>query len=280
MSRTLFSALLCASTLAFAADTEVVDTQAPRPRDLTAPQGCVPIIACVATLEQRREVVVAVGIDGRSNDGELTSSGQVGVNYRLGSALEAQFVAGQLLVRDHNEPLSLPGVQAGFKVSLLGETSRRPSQAFSLHLTVPTWNPDVTWDFQAWWYLSKSINALRVDLNLMATVSDLGGDPGLQGFGTLTLVTDVGHHLALFSELYGVWGDTVTRLPGGGALLGVGFSPTDELSFDLGGEVDFHQQAPLFTVFAGLTFTPHVHAAAHPTPARRLPNGAIALLER
>jgi hypothetical protein len=152
------------------------------------------------------------------------------------------------------------------------EAEHGTAQDVTVSVMVPTLN-DPRWDLQGWWNLSKQVAAVHVDLDLMAGLTDVGGVPTLHGLGTLALVADVGHGVAVFGEVYGAANGTSTH---SGSLLGFSVRPTTSLSLDFGGEVGF-SQSPAMTVFAGVSFTPRAKHVSAPLPLE-LPAGAIALL--
>ncbi|MDP1829176.1 MAG: hypothetical protein Q8L48_38285 [Archangium sp.] len=227
------------------------------PSTAQSAQGCAPAIACAAILDSTEQVLVAAGSDGRSGDGLLVHPGQMVIKYQLTSALEFDLYSNTLFLPGIGRPpVSAEGVQPGLKVALSPESAWLPSFDASVHLTVPSWNPGQTWDFEAWWYFSKTFSFLRADLNLMFAVADVRGAPALQGLGTLTLTADLGRGVTLFGEAFATWGDRPALPPGAGVFSGLSVAVTDELALDVGAEAALHVDRGIFTVFAGVTWVP------------------------
>lgn len=260
MARFPFLALLAALP-AMAAEPVVVDVVE---EETEAPGRCAPAIACSAKLAATDLVAVEAGSDGRTGDGELIHGGQMIARYTLGAGVEFQ-VYSDTLYLPGTDPRSSEAVQPGLKFSLLPETALRPSYDMSVHLTMPTWHPDTTWDFEAWAYFSKTVGALKTDFNMMVAVSDLDETAQAHGMGTLTLTLDAGHGVNLFTEAYATFGATQALPPGGGVFSGVSIAATDSLVFDVGAEVGYHDEAR-YTVFAGLTWVPG--GQQRPQPSR------------
>lgn len=272
MARFSVVALLC-SLPALAAQPSVTDAVAD---EAEAPSRCAPALVCTAKLAVENGVSVEAGSDGRGGDGELVHAGQMVVKYTLAPRLEFQVYSNTLILAGA-APRSAEAVQPGLKVSLLDETELGPAYDLSVHLTMPGADPTATWDLEAWAYLSKTVGALKADLCFMFAMTNLAAEPAAQGLGMLTLVTDLGGGVNLFSELYGTWGATQLMPPGAGVFGGVSVAATDELLVDVGAEVGFHE-AGRYTFFAGVTWVPGSGGGdARPQP--RLPPGAVARLD-
>ncbi|MBL8935807.1 MAG: hypothetical protein JNM69_14725 [Archangium sp.] len=260
----LLSAL--AAGPALAAETVLVDSATDQ--QPSSPQGCVPITACVATIAQdERLFVVESGIDGRTPDGVLIHDPQTIVHATLSERAELQLVVdGLSLPFQRRSTVDIGAVQPGLKVSLLPEARWLPSQAISLHVTMPT-TLDGTTDFEAWWYQSKNLGPVRLDLNLMSSLANVLGEVQVQSMGTFTVVYGVNDSLRLFAEAYGTIGQTQQRAPGVGVLSGVGLALSREVTVDVAAEVAFHQlPVPIVSGFAGFTITPGALALADEVP--------------
>lgn len=182
--------------------------------------------------------------------------GQTVVKYALHPRVELDFYTNTLILAGA-EPRSHAGLQPGLKVSLLAETAWLPAHDLSLHLTVPTFDLAQTWDFEAWWYLSKSFGPLSLNLNFMLALNDVLGEQALQGMATLTVSSELVERLSLFGELFGTWGQTQALPPGAGLFAGVSVAATDQVSIDVGAELALHEgRSPAVTVFAGVTWIP------------------------
>ncbi len=230
-----------------------------------ASRRCAPAIACAAPLPASEGVTVLAGSDGRDGDGQLVHAGQMSVTYQLAQKVQFNFVSNTLVLPEAT-PRHANGVQPGLKLSLLDESSRFPSNALSLHLTVPTWAGDQTWDFEGWWYFSKTFAAVKADLNVMVAVSDVMGRPAPQGLTTLTISTGLWHGVGLFGEAWATWGQTRARPPGAGLFAGVSFVLGDEFVLDAGSEFAVHQNGPVLTLFGGLTWSPRLRTPASERP--------------
>lgn len=273
------SLVVAFSVSAFAAQPEVVDTGE---ADQEASQRCAPAIACSAKLAAMENVKVEAGSDGRDGDGQLVHDGQMVVTYELASNVHVVFVSNELVLPGAR-PVSADGVQPGLKLTLFPETLAFPSTDVSVHLTMPTWNDQQTWDVEAWWYFSKTTGLLRTDFNLMLAVSDLADTQNVQGMGTLTLTADAGRGFGLFGEGWATWGETRSVRPGAGLFAGLSYAATDEILLDVGAELAFHVDQTVVTGFAGFTFIPRGkvhHAPASQLPSSRLPSSALAFLDR
>lgn len=261
MFRSIVLSALAAGS-AFAAETVLVDSATDQ--QPTSPQGCVPITACVATIAQdERLFVVESGVDGRTPDGVLLHDPQTIVHATLSGRAELQLVVdGLSLPFQHRSTVDIGAVQPGLKVSLFPEGRWLPSQAVSVHVTMPT-TLDGTTDFEAWWYQSKNFGPVRLDLNLMSAVANVLGEAQAQSMGTFTVVYGVNDSVRLFAEAYGTMGQTQQRAPGVGLLTGVGLALSPEVTVDVATEVAFHQlPVPIVSGFAGLIITPAALAEA------------------
>jgi hypothetical protein len=266
MSRFL-AVILAGSLPGFAADLTEAHAFA-----VAAPSRCAPAIACAAPLPGDEGVTVLAGSDGRDGDGQLVHAGQMSITYDLAHAVQFNFVS-NTLVLPHATPLSANGVQPGLKLSLTDETSWLPSNALSLHLTVPTWTGAQTWDFEGWWYVSKQFAAVKAELNVMLAVTDLRGSPAPQGLLTLTVSTDLGRGVGLFSEAWATCGQTQARPPGAGLFAGVSFALGSEFALDAGSELAVHHSGVVATIFGGLTWSPHLRSPAVRRFAEGEPDG-------
>lgn len=268
--------VLALSVSAFAADNEVSDT--PPTEGEPAPQRCAPAIQCAATLAAADDVEVSAGSDGRTGDGQLVHDGQMVVKYTLSDAVEVDFYSNALYLPGAT-PRSSDGLQPGLKLSVQPESASFPSADLELFITVPTWNLDQTWDFEAWWCFSKTAGPLRTDLNFMFAVADFNATQQAHGMATLTLNADLGHGLGLFAEGWATFGQTQALPPGLGVFAGLSFAATDELSFDVGSELAFHEDQRIITAFAGFTFVPQGQRAPQPSPGAASIPTAIAMLD-
>ena len=266
------------SVSAFAAQPEVIDTPETDPEE----QRCAPAIACSAKLVATENVKVEAGSDGRDGDGQLVHDGQMVVTYALATHVEVVFLSNSLVLPGAR-PVSADGVQPGLKLTLFPETLAFPSTDVSVHLTMPTWNDQQTWDLEAWWYFSKTVGVLRTDLNLMLSVSDLADTQNVQGMGTLTLTADVGRGFGVFGEAWATWGGTRAARPGAGLFTGLSYAASDEILLDVGAELAFHVDQNVVTGFAGFTFIPRGKAKRAPATlpgSAPLPSSALAFLDR
>ncbi|MDP2274655.1 MAG: hypothetical protein Q8N23_05815 [Archangium sp.] len=226
---------------------------------------CAPAIACAAPLPASEGVTVLAGSDGRDGDGQLVHAGEMSITYDLAQNVQFNFVSNTLVLPEAT-PLQANGVQAGLKLSLIEESSWWPSNALSLHLTVPTWAGGQKWGFEGWWYFSKTFAAVKAALNVMVAVSDLMGRPAPQGLTTMTISTGLRHGVGLFGEAWATWGQTQARPPGAGLFAGVSLALGDAFVLDVGGEVAVHPNGPVLTVFGGLTWSPRWRPPASERP--------------
>lgn len=250
MFRSMLFAALAAGP-ALAAETVLVDSATDQ--EPASPQGCVPISACVTTIAQDDRQFIESGVDGRTPDGVLLHDPQTIVHATLSDRAELQLVVdGLSLPFQRRSTVDIGAIQPGLKVSLFPEGRWLPSQAISVHVTMPI-SLDGTTDFEAWWYQSKNFGPVRLDLNLMSSFANVLGEAQVQSMGTFTVVYGLSDAVHLFAEAYGTVGQTQARAPGVGLLAGVGLALSAEVSVDLATEVSFHQlPVPIVSGFAGL----------------------------
>jgi len=260
MTRLAAALLTLLSLPVLAADNEVIDTVQPE-RESVEAQACRPTIACMAEIVPAGYFEVEAGYYGRQS-GSFANSGQLLLKYSLLDNLQLQvgtnnvFLAGAGLT-----PRAFDGVMPGLKWKINGQGTFMPSNAISVHLNMPTHGfadaAQKTWDFQAWWYVSKDIFRVHADFNLMVNVADLRGTPIPQGLATVAVSYDIGRGFGVFSEIYSAFGNAQATPLDGGSLNGFTWAPVDEVIFDIGGDIGFYRDTRAFSVFAGVTFVPN-----------------------
>jgi hypothetical protein len=270
------------SVLAFGAENELIE--APREEgDAVEAQACRPTIACMAELVPAGFFEVESGYSARLSSGQVMHTGQLLLKYSLLDNLQLQLATNNVfLVGSGVLPRAFDGVMPGLKWKVNGQGSLMPSNAVSVHLMMPTHGFDdasqKTFDLQAWWYVSKDISIVHADFNLMTNIFDLGGKAMPQGLASLAVSVDLGRGFSVFTELYSAFGNAQSLPLDGGSLNGIGFSPIDELVFDVAGDVGLYQQNRAFTVYAGMTFVPNRRSRAPLTRTpTRLPTNAVAV---
>lgn len=198
MFRSMLFAALAAGP-ALAAETVLVDSATDQ--EPASPQGCVPISACVTTIAQDDRQFIESGVDGRTPDGVLLHDPQTIVHATLSDRAELQLVVdGLSLPFQRRSTVDIGAIQPGLKVSLFPEGRWLPSQAISVHVTMPI-SLDGTTDFEAWWYQSKNFGPVRLDLNLMSSFANVLGEAQVQSMGTFTVVYGLSDAVHLFAEV-------------------------------------------------------------------------------
>ncbi|MFO0594499.1 MAG: hypothetical protein U0228_04325 [Myxococcaceae bacterium] len=223
MTRLAAALLSLISLPVLAADNEVIDTVQPE-RESVEAQACRPTIACMAEIVPAGYFEVEAGYYGRQS-GSFANSGQLLLKYSLLDNLQLQvgtnnvFLAGAGLT-----PRAFDGVMPGLKWKINDQGTFMPSNAISVHLNMPTHGfadaAQKTWDFQAWWYVSKDIFRVHADFNLMVNVADLRGTPIPQGLATVAVSYDIGRGFGVFSEIYSAFGNAQATPLDGGSLNG------------------------------------------------------------
>jgi hypothetical protein len=244
-------------------------------------QPCRPTIACMAEIVPAGYFEVEAGYGGRQSQGSFANSGQLLLKYSVLDHLQLQLATNNVFLAGAGlTPRAFDGVMPGIKWKVNDQGAYVPSNAFSVHLMMPTNGfsdaAQKSWDLQAWYYLSKDIAFVHADFNLMVNVSDLGGTPIPQGLSTLAVAFDLTHGFGFFTELYSTWGNAQAIPLDGGSLNGFSYAPIDELVFDIGGDVGLYQSTRSFTVFAGVTFVPHRKSRVPLVRNRIAPSSAVA----
>jgi hypothetical protein len=276
-------ALLVLITLkSFAAEVGVGDSAEVTEPESVQTRACRPTIACTAEIVPAGFFEVEAGYGARVGGDRAMHSGQLLLKYSLLGNLQLQLATNNLfLIGPGILPRAFDGVMPGLKWVMNPQGRLMPSNALSLHLMMPTHGfvdaSQRTFDLQAWWYITKDFSFMHADLNLALTVYDLGGTPTPQGLSALSLSFDLTHGFGFFTELYSTWGNAKTVALDGGSLNGFNYSPIDELSFDIGGDVGLYQANRSFTLFVGVTFVPHRKSRLPLVRSHLLPTAIAAL---
>ncbi len=152
-------------------------------------------------------------------------------------------------------------VSFGLKTHIVDQTKAIPSIAFSAALSVPSFNPPrdfpFAYDASFWAYATKDLCGVHFDLNGGVNVwqFDLPAR-SVQGFGTLAAGVPLPFHLGVMVETYGFTDAGRIAPKDAGLLMGLSYSPSPSVMFDVGEDVSVFPSTRRLTLFLGVTFIP------------------------
>jgi hypothetical protein len=156
-----------------------------------------------------------------------------------------------------SEARYLDDIALGAKVHFLDQRRVTPSLAVSAALQIPSWDRPKSfpyaYDATFWFYASKDVQWLHVDLNGGVTVWQFDVEPSRQLFATLALGANIGSGFGLLMEGYAFENAGNIAPRDAGILQGLTWSPKPWVIFDIGIDKGLIPSTRTFSAFFGAT---------------------------
>jgi hypothetical protein len=248
--------LIAPLVVAFASLTTIGRAEPPSDDDRALP--CRPTIACTADIVPAGTFEVEAGVLFRRIDGRARQwTFPLLLKQTVTETVQVQVGSNGYSIVEGDVPAQyLDDVVVGPKVHLLDQTRSRPSVAFSIELSIPTFRQVGylrTYDVLATGFATKGLGPVQADLNAGVNLWRVEGAPRPQEFAALAVSGTIVGRLGAMLEGYIFSDASPVASRDGGLLFAFDEEVRPWLVLDEGADLGLYPSNRAYSVFVGTT---------------------------